>query len=543
MIDSTRQRALLSLLPLFFTSILIMGPYIAKPLGLAWPDVLQQSQYPLNSALIQLTFFFLQLFINRDCVMSGIDAAAKRHPNMDTLLLLGVLGSLGMAICSIDTVGKGTDYPMTMELYIFYGIALLTINAFSDSATIDTPSLPPASDTLLHISIWYVPSVMVLGLMAIAIGAYTDSLSVSYLFMVMLAGCPAAIKLIYPLLFLKISGMCQKLGLTIQKTEALYLLPEMDVLACSLFGILTRNDPVVKEAATQGILLDKTITLAATAEIDMEANPISMAIVHDARRRKLVLGQPSGINIMPNMGLEAIYNHMIIRVGNAQLLRSQRLHINAEMTTKADQFASKGMVAVYVNSGQYVRGVLGIEDPIAPEAEVAINELRDMSVDTVLLTGKDNATARYHAKQLQLEQSIGNLTPEEKAKEIQVRMAQGKTVAAYGHKPSFKPALDAADISIVPKSAPPELREDAHIVLEENDMRIIEQAVAMGLSWQRKLKHCVAVTFLLNLVLLTLAFMVAAHETFIGFHPLFPLLSAVFTIFGLVICVNTLSIE
>lgn len=541
--DNSRQQALLSLVPLFLTSVLIMGPYIADPIGLGWPETLRQSEYPLNSALLQLTFFLLQLFINRECVLSGLKAASNKHPNMDTLILLGVMGSLGMALYSIDTVGKGTTYPLTLELYIFNGIALLTVNAFSDCAAKEQPPLPPETDTLLHISIWYVPAIIIMGIIATLWTAYTGELNISCFFLIMLSGCPAAIKLVYPLLLLRLYQLCRKHGITLQRPEALVLLPEMDVLAVPFSGIITTGEGTIRESVSQGIIIDKTITMAATAESEMDASPIAMAIVREARKRKLVLGKASGINVMSGMGIEAMVNHMLVRVGNARLLRSQRIDINAEMVTKADQFAGKGLVAVYVNSGYYVRGVLGIEEPINVEAEVGIRSLDDMSVNTLLLTGKDKTTIKYYAKEMNIHQAIGNLSPADKGKEVQIRKAQGQTVAAFGASPSFKDALDAADISIVPRSSPEELRENAHIILDNRDIRSISQAVSLGLSWVQKLKHCIAVSFLMNLFMLTLSAVIIFQGAADNYHPLIPLMSTVITIIGLILCTSTLTAD
>lgn len=541
--DNPRRQALLSLLPLFLTSMLIMGPYIADPIGLGWPENLRQSEYPLNSALLQLTFFLLQLFINRDCVISGLKAAQQRHPNMDTLVLLGVIGSLGMAVCSIETVGKGASYPLTLELYIFNGIALLTINAFSECASREQPPLPPETDTLLHISIWYVPTIIILGIAATIWTAIMGDFDAACLFLIMLSGCPAAIKLVYPLLLLRLYQLCRKHGITLQKPEALILLPEMDVLAVPFSGVITTGEGIIKESVSQGILLEKTITLAATAESDMDASPIAMAIVREARKRKLVLSKTNGTNVIPGMGIEAMINRMLVRVGNARLLRSQRIEINAEMLTKADQFANRGLIPIFVNSGYYVRGVLGIEEPIAVESEIAITNLDDMSVATLLLTGKDKNTIKYYAKEMNIDQAIGNLTPEEKAKEIQVRKAQGQTVAAFGLSPSFKPALNVADISIVPRNAPDEMRENAHIILDNKDLRTISQAVSLGLSWEQKLKHCIAVSFLMNIFMLTLSAVIISQGASNNYHPLIPLMSTVVTILGLVLCTSTLSAD
>lgn len=541
--DNPRRQALLSLLPLFFTSILIMGPYIANPLGIGWPETLRPDEYPLNSALLQLTFFLLQLFINRDCVLSGLKAVSNRHPNMDTLILLGVMGSLGMALCSIDTVGKGSTYPLTLELYIFNGIALLTVNAFSDCAAKEQPPLPQETDTLLHISIWYVPAIIISGIIATIWTAVTGEFNINCLFLIMLSGCPAAIKLVYPLLLLRLYHLCEKNGIVIQKPEALVLLPEMDVLAVPFSGIITTGEGNIRDSVSQGIMIDKTITMAATAESEMDASPIAMAIVREARKRKLVLGKTSGVNVIAGMGVEAMVNHMLVRVGNASLLRSQRIKINAEMSTKADQFAGRGLISVFVNSGYYVRGVLGIEEPINVDAEVGIKSLDDMSVSTLLLTGKDKTTLKYYAKEMEIHQAIGNLTPADKAKEIQIRRVQGQTVAAFGMSPSFKDALEAADISIVPRSAPEELRENAHLIVNNRDIRSVSQAVSMGLSWQQKLKHCIAVSFLMNIFMLALSAVIIFQGAADNYHPLIPLMSTVITILGLVLCTSTLSAD
>lgn len=535
--------AYLSLLPLLLDSLMIIGPYISQA-GLPWPDTLNAQVYPLNAALVQLTLLYLQLFINKHSIISGVKSLLHRHANTDTMLLLGIIGSLGMALLSLDTIGKAEQYPLTLELFIFNGIALLTISAFSDCAFghIHMEAISSTHDTLRHIAIWYVPVMLIIGLLVTGITAMYGEFNIAYFFLILLASCPAGIKLIYPMLLLKLSSLCDENGITIQKPEALELLPQIDVVACSLIGILTKGEPEVKDMISQGIIMDKMLLFGATAETCMD-NSIAWAIVKEARRRKITLGTTTGSNPVPGHGIEVIYNHMLVRVGNAQLLKMQRIDINSEMTTKADQMAGKGMVALYVNSGHYCRGVIGVLDEIAPEASVAVTSLHDMSVETILLTGKDKTTARYFGRNLNLDQAIGNLKPEDKAKEIQVRKAQGQIVAAMSGSPSFKEALDTADISFVPMSAHPDIRKDAHILLENNDINAISQAVAMGLSWQTKVQHCIGVTFLLNILMLSFAFTLIWQGNIGYFHPLIPLVSTVITIVCLGICSNTLNAE
>lgn len=536
MTENRHYIAYLSLFPLMMTSILIMCPYICLIAGIEYPEQLNTE----NSTYILFGFLALQLIINYNFVLSGLDAMFSRHSNADSLVLIGIAGSVGMAISHI---GTPSVYPLTVELFIFNAIALLTIDAFSSCTLELDNAMPITIDRIHHIAIWYVPTILIISLLAFGWGVVTDAdINFAYFFLILVSACPASIKLVYPMLLLKLMKLCKENGIIIQKPEALELLPQVDVLACSLYGTLTKGDPYVRDTASQGILLEKMLILAATAETYMD-NSIAWAIVKNARERKLVLGKATGTNVLPNLGIEVMHNHMVVRVGSGRLMKLQRVELNASMRTKADQMAGKGMVPLFVNTGNYCRGIIGVLDDYIPDAPIAVEALDDMSVETILLTGKDNNTAHYYERQLNLSQAIGNLTPEEKAKEIQVRKAQGQTVAAIGCSPTFKDALDTADISFVPQSAPPDLRKDAHVLLETSNIGAIATAVSLGLSWQSKLIHCICVTFLANVIMLGFSSYLILEGTAGEFHPLIPLISTVVSIIGLIICTNTLKVE
>ena len=523
--------------PLAISLALLAGP-------LALPDIfplmLNPEKYPFNSVGLQLGMLGLSFVLNGQWIISGTKKLISRHPDIDSLAVIGPIGASGLALTSFMHIGeRGYDIYIT-ELYILSAIIMISISSFGDSLMASIRDNHPNmvnddTDSLNHIALWYIPCTIILCILALFLSYSAGRLDISYVFIMLYCACPVTIKLLYPLLLRTLMQVCRDYGIYIQNPEALSRLPQINVAAFGVLGPLTRCDMIVTDVISQGIPPDSMLNMAATAETYMD-DPIAWAIVKEARRRKLKLGTASGTNTLPGMGIEAIINRMVVRVGSEKFLKANGVDVNSEMLIQADKLAAKGRFVVFVNSGRFCRGIIAVNDLAHELLPEDVKDITSMGMDPMVLSGHSRTTARYWAKLATIKNVKAGLSGEDKAKEIAIQQTAGKAVAVLGTKVNTIPAMQAADVAIAPQKAAQELKDTAHFLVDKPSLSMISDTVSMGLAWEEKHFHCIISAFIMNIFMILMGLYLAAMGASEAFNQMIPLISAIISFIGLLFC-------
>ena len=181
---------------------------------------------------------------------------------------------------------------------------------------------------------------------------------------------------------------------SLRKLPALRQLKE---LALNLSGTISYGVPVVTDIYPNGISSAKLLALAAAIEQNI-SHPIAEAIADEARVRGLVLPEISASNAVPGKGAEALMNRQTLSLGTAAFLREQNIDIEAELFTKADQLAYKGQIIVFVAIGKFCRGFITLQDKPKRSVPGDISFLKEMGINTTVLTGANRTTAKSYSK-------------------------------------------------------------------------------------------------------------------------------------------------
>ena len=239
-----------------------------------------------------------------------------------------------------------------------------------------------------------------------------------------------------------------KLGVTLNKSSALKNFAEAQIVALPFNRVLTCGEYFITDIVPQMMSQSSLLKMAASAERDAE-NVTGRTVYDAAIARALRLSKSTNFSELPGRGVEAIVDGTWIRVGSAGWLDSLGTSINATLRTRTDQLLVKGKAVLVVATGRVARGLIALKDDLSEDARKILEELRAAKIETLLLTAQPKKLVNRIAKEFQLDYVRPNLTPEGKAREIQIFRAKGKVVAAIGTDTQDLPALKTADVSIL----------------------------------------------------------------------------------------------
>ncbi len=241
---------------------------------------------------------------------------------------------------------------------------------------------------------------------------------------------------------------------------------------------------------------EQLVRLAASLERGSE-HPLAAAIVEAAEANGLHLIQPDGFRSATGKGVIGTVGGQEVAVGNERLLED--LGINAsELHQQPEILRRDGQTVVYVALNGRFAGVLGIADPIKPEAPAAVRDLQKEGVRVVMLTGDSETTAQAVARQLGITDFEAGVLPDHKAEVVKKLQQQGRTVAMAGDGVNDAPALAQAQVGIAMGTGTDVAMESAGITLLKGDLAALVRARRLSQAVMRNIKQNLFFAFIYN---------------------------------------------
>jgi Cu2+-exporting ATPase len=230
---------------------------------------------------------------------------------------------------------------------------------------------------------------------------------------------------------------------------------------------------------------DRLLALAAAVESDSE-HPLAKAIVTAAKGRGPI-PMASGFNAMSGRGVEAVVDGQHVAVGGPALLNERGLEIPASIEQATEDWKARGAAILYVIEGGQVIGALSTEDEIRPESIQAVDELHRLGVKVAMITGDARQVAEAVAAELNIDQVLAEVLPEDKHSRVAALQEQGSKVAMVGDGVNDAPALAQADVGIAIGAGTDVAIESAGIVLASDDPRGVVAVRKLSQAGYRKM--------------------------------------------------------
>ncbi|MBD9525986.1 heavy metal translocating P-type ATPase [Paracoccus sp. PAR01] len=362
----------------------------------------------------------------------------------------------------------------------------------------------PVQAVVDRVTAIFVPVVIALAVLAfagwlIATGSLGDALVAAI--SVLIIACPCAMGLAVPVSIMVGTGRGAELGLLFRRGDALQHLAEAEVVGFDKTGTLTQGRPALTDLATNGLERAEVLRLAASAEARSE-HPLAAAIVAAAQAEGIALSEAQGVSASVGRGLTAHVEGRALLIGNADALAEGGVSADPDLLERGQGWAKDGATPVHLAiDGQHV-AVMALADPIRPDAQEAVAELRRMGLRTVMLSGDVQATAEAVGAKLGIGQVIAGVLPEGKLRAIR---EMGKDTVFVGDGINDAPALAAARTGIAIGTGTDVAIESAEVVLASGDPLGVSRAIRLSRAVMRNIRQNLFWAFAYNVALIPVA--------------------------------------
>jgi P-type Cu2+ transporter len=304
---------------------------------------------------------------------------------------------------------------------------------------------------------------------------------------VLVIACPHALGLAVPLVVAISTSLAAHNGILVRDRLALEEARTVDLILFDKTGTLTKGEQgVVDSKAVDGWDAQQALALAAALEGDSE-HIIGKAIRQAAAERGVTLPTVAGFEALPGRGVKAIVEGKPYSIGGPRLLEMLRAAPPAELQAFVAQSEAKGQTVVYLVQAQAVVAAFALADVIRPESKPAIQQLHELEVEVVMLTGDSNAVAKAVADELGIDRYIAEVLPADKDRQVSELQAQGKKVAMVGDGVNDAPALTRADIGIAIGSGTDVAVESADIILVQSNPLDVAKIFVLSRATRNKM--------------------------------------------------------
>jgi Cu+-exporting ATPase len=379
---------------------------------------------------------------------------------------------------------------------------------------------------------YFVPGVMIIALCVGFGWYYLGGIGLTYSILafvsVIIIACPCALGIATPAALMMGSGKGAENGILFKGGEYLEMARNVKTVVFDKTGTLTKGKPSVTDIVdlTNGALGDaELLRLAAIVESGSE-HPLSQAVIIKAKDEGLaILSSPDFFEAVSGRGLRARYADHTILIGNRKLMEENKLSVSSAIETKLKQFESEGKTATIIAIDYNLSGIIVFADTIKDEAGEAIDSLKLIGMDVVMLTGDNERTAKAVAYQLGISKVFSQVLPQQKEQVISSLKKNGNVVAMVGDGINDAPALAQADLGIAIGSGTDVAKETGGIILIKGDLRDVVTALDLGRKTVSKIKQNLFWAFAYNAGLIPIAGGILVPFAGVGIFGWLPMLA------------------
>jgi P-type Cu+ transporter len=345
-------------------------------------------------------------------------------------------------------------------------------------------SRAPVQGLADRVSAWFVPAVIAVALgAAVAWAAVGPEPRLANALLVavstLIVACPCALGLATPMSMTVAMGRGAQAGVLFRDAAALQSLEDVDTVVLDKTGTLTAGRPeVVSILPVDDIAEPELLRYAASLEQASE-HPLAAAIVRAAQARGLRLGRTYGFEARPGAGATGVVQMRRVAVGNSRLMEDAGADVRA-LEPEADRLRELGQTTVFVAVDAVAIGVIGIADPLKPEAWDAVQEFKHHGLRVVLLSGDHEASVRAVAQLLAIDEIHAGVMPDGKAEVVRRLRGEGRKVAMVGDGVNDAPALAEADVGIAMGAGTDIAKQTAGVTLMSGDLRAVGRALRLS---------------------------------------------------------------
>lgn len=319
--------------------------------------------------------------------------------------------------------------------------------------------------------------------------------------------CPCALGLATPTALMVGSGVGAERGILIRNGEALQRMKDVKAIVFDKTGTITYGNLKLLKIMSPKLSEQEILQISFSLEQGSE-HPLAKAIISEALVRNLKALPIEEFTNYSGKGISAKINGQTYYLGNLALLIEKGIKTD-ELSLKDNPYSYA--TSVFLMDNEQVLGILYLADTIRPEAFSVVNTLREMGIESILLSGDNQETTASIAKECGINKFIADALPQDKARIIKELKKEYGALAMVGDGINDAPALKQADIGIALGQGADIAIESADIVIVPNKLELIPKAIKLSLATFQKIKQNLFWAFFYNVIAIPLAIFGALH--------------------------------
>lgn len=433
--------------------------------------------------------------------MSAVDEAALTGESIPVdkkpgdKVCAATINSQGYLKCQATGVGEDTALARIIQL----------VNDASASKA-------PIAKTADKVSGIFVPVVMTIA--AVTFGAWMIagrdiSFAIARAISVLVISCPCALGLATPVAIMVGSGRGAKLGIMFKTATALEITGRVKTVVLDKTGTITQGTPQI----TDIVPIENTETAVELLEVaygleNKSEHPLARAVCKYALENNVKLSETKQFMAVSGNGVSGIINEVRVYGGNASYINEVTginvLSGGTEVSEMAARLADEGKTPLYFATDKQLLGIIAVADVLRPDSAAAIDELKEMGIRVIMLTGDNERTANAIGEKAGVSEVVAGLLPEGKEKEVR-RLKKNESVLMVGDGINDAPALTTADIGMAIGAGTDVAIEAADVVLVKNSITDVVNAIKLSRATLTNIHENLFWAFFYNIIGIPLA--------------------------------------
>ncbi|MFS0574543.1 copper-translocating P-type ATPase [Sporosarcina sp. 179-K 3D1 HS] len=302
---------------------------------------------------------------------------------------------------------------------------------------------------------------------------------------VLIIACPHALGLAAPLVVAVSTSIAAKNGLLIRNRAAFEGARNIEAVVFDKTGTLTKGEFGVTNIYTSTDFSEEDVISYAAAVEAQSQHPLAKGVTRKAEEMGIPLQRVEKFQSLTGKGLEGTVNGRQVLVVSPGYVKEQNLQFDVVQFNK---WSAEGKTVVFTLIDGVFAGMIALADIVRETAIDAINQLKEMNIKSIMLTGDNVKVAHYIGEQLKMEEIFAEVLPHEKSEKIEhIQQVERLRTAMTGDGVNDAPALAKADLGIAVGAGTDVAIETADVVLVKSNPLDVVNIIKLSRATYRKM--------------------------------------------------------
>jgi Cd2+/Zn2+-exporting ATPase len=288
--------------------------------------------------------------------------------------------------------------------------------------------------------------------------------------------CPCALVISTPVTIVSGLTAAARRGILIKGGTYLEQGRELKTVALDKTGTITHGKPVLTDVvALAGMSKEEALRIAASLDT-LSDHPVATAIVGGYKGSVAAVDEFEALH---GRGVKGTLEGVTYFVGNHRLMEELKVR-SSQLEVALDRLEMEAKTAIVLSTDTETLAIFAVADTIRDTSKVAIAELKSLGIETIMLTGDNDKTAKAVAAQVGIADARGNMMPDDKLAAIETFLERG-LVGMVGDGVNDAPALARSSIGFAMGAAGTDTAiETADVALMQDDLRKLPEFIRLS---------------------------------------------------------------